>query len=137
MDQNPFTITRNLKVRSRAQVVPGISRERAVGEHFEMSASYLFLHIYFWAELAIDVLKSYRPTTERPERDMTSLKKLRQEMLEKEEEVNGLSQQLTKQQEECRVIREQLEKEKKKQQKFQETTRELVSWSSWSHLWER
>ena len=73
------------------------------------------------------MLKSYRPTTERPERDMTSLKKLRQEMLEKEEEVGGLSQQLTKQQEECRVIREQLEKEKKKQQKFQETTQELVS----------
>jgi uncharacterized protein YlxW (UPF0749 family) len=83
--------------------------------------------VYLWVELAIDVLKSYRPTTEHPERDTTSLKKLRQEMLVKEEELNRLSQQLTQQQEECCAIRDQLEKEKTKQQQFEETSQELVS----------
>ena len=74
------------------------------------------------------MLKSYRPTAEYPERDMTSVKKLREEMLAKEEELNSLSQQLTKQQEECRLIHEQLEKEKAKRQQFQETSEELVSY---------
>ena len=64
---------------------------------------------------------------EHPERDVTSLKKLREEMLEKEEKLNKLTEQLKQQEKECSVIRNQLEKEKTKQQKLNETNQELVS----------
>ena len=84
-------------------------------------------YVYIWPELAIDVLKSYQATTEYPERDVTSLKKLRQETLVKEEELNRLSQQLTQQQEECSAIHGQLEMEKAKQKQVEETSQELVS----------
>ncbi|XP_028409956.1 centrosomal protein of 72 kDa-like [Dendronephthya gigantea] len=78
-------------------------------------------------DLAIAVLKNYRPTLDQPERDMTSLRKLREEMLTKEEELKKLSEQLKEQEEECSEIREQLGKEKEKRQLFEETSQELTT----------
>ena len=76
------------------------------------------------------MLKSYQPTSNRhhSERDATSLKKLRQEILTKEEQLDTLSNQLKKQQEECSLIKAQLVKEKEKQRlSVEETSQELVS----------
>ena len=83
--------------------------------------------LFLSSDLAIDVLKSNRPTIDQPERDMTSLRKLREEMLTKEQELKKLSEQLKQQQEECSAIREQLGKAQAKQQQFEETNQELVS----------
>ena len=74
------------------------------------------------------MLKSYQPSPERPERDVTSMKKLRQEVLTKEEQLEKLSNQLKHQEKECSLIKAQLVKDKEKHRKsVEETSQELVS----------
>lgn len=80
-----------------------------------------------FTELAVALLKSYGSSIEHPERDLTSLKKLREDLSMKEKELSQLSKNLTEQQHTNDELQRQLERERSKRQLNDETTKQLVS----------